>query len=85
MSHVQIFWAVVGVEILVLRGQNSIVGGRSSVVGGLKVWIKVAVWELLLGDFDKDHLLKGRADLVVGGGLCLILRGLEESHLDLIC
>lgn len=36
-----------------------------------------------LGDFVRDHLLKGRTDLVVGGGLCLRLRSLEVSHLDL--
>ena len=49
----------------------------------MNFWTEAAAGKLSLGVFCQDHLLQGRVDLVVGGGLCLGLRSLEVSHLDL--
>jgi len=38
---------------------------------------------LTLGRLRKGHIQGGRVELVVGGGLCLGLRNLEVSHLEL--
>jgi len=40
-----------------------VAGGRSFAVARPKFWIEAIVGELLFGDFDRDHLLKGRASL----------------------
>jgi len=50
---------------------------------GPKLWIIVAIVKMSLGDFNRDHLLERRVDLVVGGGLFLGLKGLGLSHVDL--
>jgi len=79
----QKIWTLASAKILCLvQVRNFVVGGQSFVAGGPKLCNEV-VGELLLGDMDKDHVLKGRVGSVVGGGLCLGLRGLEESHLNL--
>jgi len=36
--------------------------------------------KLALGDFGRDHLLEGRVDLVIGGGIFIGLNGLVLSH-----
>ena len=46
------------------------------------MWIEATSREMTLGDSGKDYLLKGRYDLVIGGRLCLGLKGLGLSHLD---
>jgi len=38
---------------------------------------------MTLGDFGRDLLQEGRVDLVIGGALCLGLKYLGLSHLDL--
>jgi len=35
----------------------------------LKLWVEAAFEKLTLGDFGRDHLLEGRADLVEEEGL----------------
>lgn len=77
LSHVRSFWAFAGAEILsLLQVQSFEARGRKSIAEGLKFWVEATTSKLSLGDFDRDHLLKGRANLVVGRGLCLGLRGL---------
>lgn len=50
---------------------------------GSKFWIIVDIGKLSLGDFDRDNLLEERVDLVIRLGLCLGIKGLVLSHLDL--
>ena len=45
--------------------------------------MKLHFVELKLASLRKGYLRRGRVDLVVGESLCLGLRSLEVSHLDL--
>ena len=80
----QSLWAVARAEILnLLQVRNFVAGGLKICCWGLKLWIVVATWMLSLEDFERDHLLEGRVDLVILGGLCLGTKDLGLSHLDL--
>ena len=64
----QSYWVVYRAKILFLLQVHSFeAGSQKFVVGGPKFWIEAATRKQSLGDFDMDHLLEGRANLVIGG------------------
>lgn len=75
LSDVQICWVVNGAKIHnILHAWSSEAWGWSS---GLNLQLGS-----FLGDLDRDRLLEGSVELVVRGGICLVLQGLGLSHLN---